>query len=211
MKKTTKPFEWLNLQMFADDGTGESGNGSQNNDGGQTPPKQKYSDEEYIKLKQAFDNSASEIANLKKQIKAKQTDEEQKAQAQAEKEAEIENMRKELTSIKTKAQLMKVFDEKDADTLTQCIVDNDTTKLLENFMQIGESIQLNLSKFNPKLAKTLTDFVKGKIHVDKANLQITKKSDNNKVTAKNNINLSAEQITKDADLIYSDMLIDSIK
>lgn len=85
------------------------------------------------------------------------------------------------------------------------------TKLLENFMQLGESIQLNLSKFNPKLAKTLTDFVKGKIHVDKVNLQITKKSDNNKVTAKNNINLSAEQITKDADLIYSDMLIDSIK
>ena len=128
----------LQLQLFAED-NGNNGNNGDNgagNNGGQEPPKQKYSDEEYLKLEQAFDNSASEIANLKKQIKAKQTDEEQKAQAQAEKEAEIENMRKELTSIKTKAQLMKVFDEKDADTLTQCIVDNDTTKLLENLVNI---------------------------------------------------------------------------
>lgn len=96
------------------------------------------------------------------------------------------------------------------------------TKLIENFMQLGESINLNLNKFNPQLAKKLIDFVKGNIKVNTANFQIVKKSDDNiinnaenntdkKFTVKNNINFSAGKITKDANVIYSDMVIDSIK
>ena len=44
--------------------------------------------EGYIK-KDAFDKTASELANLKKQLKDKMTEEEQKAAERAEKDAEI--------------------------------------------------------------------------------------------------------------------------
>lgn len=151
MKKLRKlPFD---LQLFAE-GEGnpnpQAETGTPQGEPSGTPQPKTYSEEEYKKIKQAFDNSASELANLKKQLKAKQTDEEKQAQAQAEKETEFENMRKELTSIKTKSQLLKVFEEKDADTLTQCIVDNDTTKLLENLVSI---ITANVAKIKEEAKK----------------------------------------------------------
>jgi len=83
------------------------------------------------------------------------------------------------------------------------------TKLVENFAQLGENISLNLNKFNPLLAKKLTDFIKGKIQADKVNFKITKQSeqDNNENKVKDGIKLQADNLVKDADIIYSSSML----
>ena len=127
MEKTNKkpllvPY---NLQLFAEDNgnNGNDGDNGSGNNGGQEPPKQKYSDSEYEKLKAAFDKEVSEKAALKKQLQSKQTDEEKAAEEKANRDTEFQNLQKELKTLKTKAALLKGFEEKDADTLTKCIVE----------------------------------------------------------------------------------------
>ena len=137
-----------NLQLFAED-NGNNGNDGDNgagNNGGQEPPKQKYSDSEYEKLKAAFDKEVSEKAALKKQLQSKQTDEEKAAEEKANRDTEFQNLQKELKTLKTKAALLKGFEEKDADTLTKCIVEGNSDKLIETILKLKEDLTTSITE-----------------------------------------------------------------
>lgn len=124
----------LRLQLFAD-GDGGATDGGEGKKGEETP-KQKYTDEEYEKLKSQFDKTSSEIASLKKQLKDKQTEEEKKASAEKEKAEEIENIKKELLTYKIKSKLASVFDEKEIEELTAKIVAGDIEALTDAIFTI---------------------------------------------------------------------------
>lgn len=114
----------FNLQLFAEDG------GEPN----QEPPKQKYSDEEYEKLKASFDKSASELADLKKQLKTKMTDEEKKAEEEKARQVEFEKMQKELSTMKVKTKLAGAFEEAEIEELSNLIIEGNVEKLVEKLV-----------------------------------------------------------------------------
>lgn len=111
MKELKKLFP-LDLQLFAEDGGNDGGNGSE------TP--KKYTQEEFDKLvaerdkyKKANDNLSKENADYKRKAKDKLTEDERIAEEQKAKEEELANTRKELLTIKMSKELMSSgFDEK---------------------------------------------------------------------------------------------------
>ena len=133
MEKKTNWFTRVGLQCFAEDPAPAP---QPSGDPTPQPPVSKYSDQDYLKLKALFDKEASEKASLKKQLQAKQSDEEKKAEEEANKQTEFENMRKELATLKTKAKLSKAFNEEETETLSQCIVEGDLDKLTEAVVKI---------------------------------------------------------------------------
>ena len=86
------------------------------------------------------------------------------------------------------------------------------TKIIEKFAQLGESISLDLNKFNFKLAQKLKDFVEGKIQAKDINLKIINQEKNESQEKEDNqinygnagINIKADVIDKQATVIYSE-------
>ena len=131
----TKLFP-LNLQLFAESGENEGGEGKGGDDKSkQNPPEHKYSDDDYLKLKGNFDKTASELAEIKKQLKAKLTDEEKKTEEEKAKQAEVENLKKELSTMRIKATLATAFSEDEIKGLTDLIITNDVEQLTAKLVE----------------------------------------------------------------------------
>lgn len=120
----------INLQLFAEEDGSDDGKGGKEN-----PPANKYSDDDYLKLKGNFDKAASELADLKKQLKAKQTDEEKKAEEEKAKQTEYENLKQELALMKVQAKLASVFSEDEIKGISQLIVEGDVEKLVDKLVE----------------------------------------------------------------------------
>lgn len=73
----------LNIQLFAEDG---------NNGGQGATDTTTYSKEEYDKLKASFDKTSSELANLKKEARAKLSEEEKRQKEQEEKDTRLKEL-----------------------------------------------------------------------------------------------------------------------
>lgn len=110
----------LNIQLFADD---EGGEGADGGDGGK--------DDEITISKKQYDKNLSEISRLKKELKAKMTDEEKFNIAQKEKDEKI----KELTDFKTKSTLtsglIESFGKESAEKIADAIIEGDPSKIAE--------------------------------------------------------------------------------
>ena len=128
MKDLKKHFKLpLNIQLFTE--PNEGGNGGE---GGGTDPKPKtYTEEEYKKLKDSFDKSASELAELKKRERERLTDEEKKLKEQEEKDAEYQSMKSRIEDYELKNQLIKdnTFTSEEADSIIK--EKADSSKMLE--------------------------------------------------------------------------------
>ena len=90
----------------------------------------------YVK-KDVFDKTAKELADKKKELKEKQTAEEQAADEAKEKqeamEKELNDLRRESTISKTKAKYLSLgYDEKLAEETAQAVADGDTEKVFAN-------------------------------------------------------------------------------
>lgn len=127
----------LNIQLFAEgnDGSGNADNTGNNNP--QSAPKT-YSEEEYKKLqddlakmKASFDKASSELADSKRQIKEKMSEEEKKKLEDAEKSQKFVEMEKELQRLKMKSVLASSFEEKDIDEITEAVISNDYNKVVD--------------------------------------------------------------------------------
>lgn len=125
----------LNLQQFADPGTGDG-------DGNQDP-------QEELVSKKLFDKQASEIANLKKQLKAKQTDDEAALEAQKEKDRELEELRmyKQKTSIKS-GLTAKGISDKEAETIADAILSGEADIIAK---AIGENFETSQSALQKEI------------------------------------------------------------
>lgn len=134
----------LDIQMFAE-GSSE---------GGEENPKT-YSEEEYNKMKAAFDKASSELAEAKKKAKDKLSEDEKKRLESEEKEKEFENVKKELKQMKLSKSLSKVFTEaEECEGIAQALIDDDVDKVIdlisksqENFRKkVEEEAKLKFSK-----------------------------------------------------------------
>lgn len=124
----------LNIQLFAD-GDGDNGNG------GGTPPKT-YSEEEYNKMKAAFDKASSELAEAKKKEKAKMSEEEKKKAENEEKAKEFESMKKELKQMKLSKSLSKVFtDSEECEGIANAFIEDDIEKVIELISKSQENFR----------------------------------------------------------------------
>ena len=121
-----------NLQLFAEDGGADDG-------GKQNPPAQKHTDEEYDKLKANFDKTSSEIAELKKQLKSKQSDEEKKAEEELTRQKEVEDLKKEVATYKIQSSLQEVFEKEETEKLIKPILDNDVDTLVKNLVELRKA------------------------------------------------------------------------
>lgn len=126
----------LNIQMFAEDG--DDGKGGDN---GNPPQPKTYSEEEYLKMKTAFDKASSELAEAKKKEKAKMTEEEKKKAELEEKDKKFSDMEKELTMLKMEKTLSKTFDEKYTKEVSEAIVTSDTEKLVDLIFKSQEEFK----------------------------------------------------------------------
>lgn len=124
----------LNIQLFAE--SKEEGGDDPN------PPQPKtYSEEEYKKMKDAFDKASSELAEAKKKEKAKMSEEEKKKAELEEKDKKFSDMEKELTMLKMEKTLSKTFDEKTTKEVSEAIVTNDTEKLVDLIFKSQEEFR----------------------------------------------------------------------
>lgn len=122
----------LMIQMFADD---------DGNNGGGTPPKT-YSEEEYNKMKAAFDKASSELAEAKKKEKAKMSEDEKKKAESEEKAKEFESMKKELKQMKLSKSLSKVFTEtEECENIVKAFLDDDLEKVIDLISKSQENFR----------------------------------------------------------------------
>lgn len=126
----------LNIQMFAE-GDGDKGGDDPN----PNPQPKTYSEEEYLKMKSAFDKASSELAEAKKKEKAKMSEEEKKKVEIEEREKKFSDMEKELTMMKMEKTLSKTFDEKYTKEVSEAIISGDTEKLVESIFKSQEEFK----------------------------------------------------------------------
>lgn len=93
------------IQFFAEGNEGKEDNGG--NEGGAPTPKT-YSEEEYAKLKNSFDKTASELAELKKQLKSKMTEDEKKSEEQKEIDKKLKLYESKMEDYELKDELVAV-------------------------------------------------------------------------------------------------------
>lgn len=123
----------LNLQLFAE----PSGEG----DGGDpTPPEETVS-------KAMYDSLASKYAQAKKDLKAKQTDEEQALEAQRLKDEELEELRAEKKKSTIINGLLKqgIADE-DSSSIASAILDGDVDKITKTITNMHKNATADLQK-----------------------------------------------------------------
>lgn len=121
-------FMRLDIQMFAE----PNPNGDDGGNGGNPDPKApKHTDEEFDKLKASFDKTSSELADLKKQLKSKMTDDEKKAEEDKLKNEELENTKKELATLKIKSELSDTFEKEEVEKITNALSNGNTDELIK--------------------------------------------------------------------------------
>lgn len=125
----------LNIQLFAE------GDG---NDGGTT--QKTYSEEEYNKLKASFDKTSSELAEAKKQAKAKMSEDEKKAQEQEEVNKKLAEYESKFEDYALKEELLKgnVFTSEEIENIIKQKADKPT--LLKTIMTLFNSKIENIKK-----------------------------------------------------------------
>ncbi len=139
--------------MFAPDTGADGGAGASGVDGVETETpdttdwkalyEKEHADKE--KLKTSFDKTASEIAELKRQNKAKMTEDEQRQAEQAEREAKYQSMQNELNEIKTSNVFAKQgFNETDYADLSKKLVES----CGEHASEVAEIITAFVKKSN---------------------------------------------------------------
>lgn len=142
MKNSLLKHYSINLQMFAE-GDPDPKPGQEPNP--QDPPKQnKYSDEEYEKLKANFDKTSSEIAELKKQLKSKQSDEEKKAEEEKAKQEEFVSMQNELKTLKLQKKLTGAFEEAEVNDLSALLIEGDVDKLADKLVAMRNAFKTKI-------------------------------------------------------------------
>ena len=124
----------LNIQMFAEGDDGKGGDDP-------NPQPKTYSEEEYLKMKSAFDKASSELAEAKKKEKAKMSEEEKKKAELEEKDKKFSDMEKELTMLKMEKTLSKTFDEKYTKDVSEAIVTSNTEKLVDLIFKSQEEFR----------------------------------------------------------------------
>lgn len=136
-EKRRGPLVPLNLQLFAEDPSGNNGEGGNPNPNPQGDSKtNKHSDEDYDKLKASHDKISSEVAELKKQLRSKQTDEEKKAEEEKIKNQEIEAMKKDLATYKIKAELGDTFETDEIEKLSKVLVEGNQEEIVKTLKEI---------------------------------------------------------------------------
>ena len=141
MKKSLLKHYSINLQMFAES---EGEQGQKQDPNSQIPPKQKYSDEDYEKLKANFDKTSSEIAELKKQLKSKQSDEEKKAEEEKVKQEEFISMQNELKTLKLQKKLTGAFEEAEVNDLSSLLIEGDIDKLADKLVALRNAFKTKI-------------------------------------------------------------------
>ena len=120
----------LDIQLFGDDpnpsNDPEPTNGTNPNE-----KQQKYSDEDYLKLKASFDKTSSEMAELKKLLKGKQTEDEKKAEEEASRQKEVDDLKKEVATYKIQSALQESFEKEEIDKISKSILDGDADTLVK--------------------------------------------------------------------------------
>lgn len=136
----------LNIQLFAEPSSNDGG-GNPDNGKGNEPQTKTYTEEEYNKLKSSFDKTASEIAELKKQLKAKQTDDEKKAEEEAEKEKQYNELVKQNKEMKIANKLATAgYSEKDIQTLSKPILEGDVDALCTVLSDLRKTMTEEITK-----------------------------------------------------------------
>ena len=126
----------LNIQLFA-----EQGNEGNPNPNPEPAPKndKKYSDEDYLKLKASFDKASSDLAEMKKQLKSKQTDDEKKAEEEATRQKEVDDLKKEVATYKIKNSLQECFEKEEVEKISKSIIDGDVDSLVKNLVDLRKA------------------------------------------------------------------------
>ena len=129
----------LDIQLFAEgDGDGGKG-GNPNPNPNPDNNKQKYSDEEYLKLKANFDKTSSEIAELKKQLKSKQTDDEKKAEEEQNRLKEMDELKKQVTTYKIEKSLLENFAKEEVEKISKPLIEGNIDDLIKTLNDIRKA------------------------------------------------------------------------
>lgn len=167
LKNLVNPhFKLTNLQMFAEGGEGgDGGEGS-----GVTPPA------EPTVPKAHYDKLASELAGLKKQIKAKESDDEKMAREQAEKDAEINDLLQfKNKSILEKGLLTSGIDSKSVESISEAVLSGDMEKISKAFGEVFSKSLSELKKENEALKLAQIDVPNGGTNSKETTLEDFKK------------------------------------
>lgn len=125
-------FRLSNLQLFSDDGSagGNGDEGGNGDNGGENPiiptvPKSQY------------DKLASQFSDLKKQVKAKETEDEKKAREQAEKDQEINELQQfKNKSILEKGLLTNGIDTESVELISEAVLSGDMESISKVFGEV---------------------------------------------------------------------------
>ena len=130
--ETTQKFIPLNIQLFAENDPNNDNGGN----GGGNPQPKTYSEEEYNKLKASFDKTSSELAEAKKQAKAKMSEDEKKAQEQDEINKRLADYESKFEDYALKEELMKgnVFTNEEIESIIK--QKNDKPSLLKTVVEL---------------------------------------------------------------------------
>lgn len=136
LKNLVNPhFKLTNLQLFSEGGEGGEGDVIP-----LTVPKDQY------------DKLASEFAGLKKQIKAKESEEETKAREQAEKDEKInELLQYKNKSILEKGLMTSGIDSKSVESISEAVLSGDMAKISKAFGDVYSKGMSELKKENEAL------------------------------------------------------------
>lgn len=140
--KKTKELLSLQIQLFADDGDGDSG----------TPKTYTQEDidklnAEMEKIKKANDNLSKENADYKRKAKEKLTEEERIAQAQKEQNELLANTQKELLGIKmSKEFIVAGFDEETVNKIVKSFSEEDGVQFAKTIASCIKTLVENVRK-----------------------------------------------------------------
>lgn len=132
----------LNIQLFAEEpGADGGGEGDKGKD-----PKQP-TNEEYQKLKASFDKTSSELAQLKKQLAAKMSDDEKKAAEEAEKVKKYEEIEKQNKELKLTSTLTTAgYSSDDIQKLIKPIIEGNADDLCKVLSDIRKTMTDEITK-----------------------------------------------------------------
>ena len=137
----------LKIQQFSEN------DGNDNGGDGGTPPKT-YSEQEYFKLKASFDKASSELAEAKKQAKAKMSEDEKNAQEQEEIKNKLADYESKFEDYALKDELMKgnVFTSEEIESIIK--EKNDKPTLLKTMVTLFNKKTEDIKK------QAVADFMK---------------------------------------------------
>lgn len=146
--KETKKLMPLNIQLFADGGTNDGGQG------GNTDTPKTYSQEDIDKLtneiekyKKSIDSLSKENADHKRKAKEKLSEEEKIAQAQKEKDDLLAQTQKELLGIKMSKEFLTAgFDENTTNDIIECFNKGDSVEFAKNISNHVKKLIENVRK-----------------------------------------------------------------